>query len=293
MLHVIALAVLPALILIYYTYQQDKLQREPVKNIVKAFFYGWLSVFASLLISMPLMWMGAFPQEITSFWGAVRTAFLGAAIPEETAKLFCLWLFLRKCRDFDERMDGIVYAVCVGMGFAAFENIEYLFAAGSDWITTGIGRSLTAIPGHFGFAVIMGYYYSLNWFDKYRAPGAGIKMWLYPVLAHGIYDTIAMQSAVTPEMSGIFSALTSSIKPIDLSFSTNIRANNGKLELCNFDINSKNIAYDALPIINKFNPLSYGINVGKNAKGTLDVQNVNIKDNKIQLNGYLVISKNE
>jgi len=96
-----------------------------------------------------------------------------------------------------------------------------------------------------------------------------------------------------PKMSGIFSALTSSIKPIDLSFSTNIRANNGKLELCNFDINSKNIAYDALPIINKFNPLSYGINVGKNAKGTLDVQNVNIKDNKIQLNGYLVISKNE
>ena len=159
MLHVIALAVLPAIILIYYTYQQDKLQREPVGNIVKAFFYGWGSVFASLLISMPLLRMGAFPQEITSFWGAVRTAFLGAAIPEETAKLFCLWLFLRKCRDFDERMDGIVYAVCVGMGFAAFENIEYLFAAGSDWITTGIGRSLTAIPGHFGFAVIMGTVY--------------------------------------------------------------------------------------------------------------------------------------
>ena len=43
MLHVLALAVLPALILIYYTYQQDKLQREPVKNLVKAFFYGWAS----------------------------------------------------------------------------------------------------------------------------------------------------------------------------------------------------------------------------------------------------------
>ena len=66
MLHVIALAVLPAIILIYYTYQQDKLQREPVGNIVKAFFYGWGSVFASLLISMPLLRMGAFPQEITS-----------------------------------------------------------------------------------------------------------------------------------------------------------------------------------------------------------------------------------
>lgn len=203
MLKVIALAVLPAFILMYYTYQQDKLQREPVKNLVKAFFFGWLSVLASLCISIPSMSLGLFPSEIHTMGDAFRTAFFGAAIPEETAKLFLLWLFLRRCKDFDERMDGIVYAVCVGMGFAAFENIEYLFASGSEWVTTGIGRSLTAIPGHFAFAVIMGYYYSLNHFDKYRAPLAGLKMWLYPVLAHGIYDSVAMISNVTPEISGI------------------------------------------------------------------------------------------
>ncbi len=202
MLRVIILAVLPAFILIYYTYQQDKLQREPVKNLVRAFFFGWGSVLASLFISIPSLRMGLYPDEIHSIADAFRTAFFGAAIPEETAKLLLLWLFLRKCRDFDERMDGIVYAVCVGMGFAAFENIEYLFAAGSNWVTTGIGRSLTAIPGHFAFAVIMGYYYSLNHFDSYRAPYAKIKMWLYPVLAHGIYDTVAMSTEVSPEISG-------------------------------------------------------------------------------------------
>lgn len=203
MLHIIALAILPAIVLVYYTYQQDKLQREPVRNLVKAFFFGWLSVFASFIISVPSMQLGLFPAEIVSMGDAFRTAFFGAAIPEESAKLFLLWLFLRKCRDFDERMDGIVYAVCVGMGFAAFENIEYLFASGTDWVTTGIGRSLTAIPGHFAFAVIMGYYYSLNHFDKYRAPLAGLKMWLYPVLAHGLYDTVAMTAAVSPEVSGV------------------------------------------------------------------------------------------
>ena len=202
MIHVIALAVLPALILLYYTYQQDKLQREPVKNLVKAFFYGWGSVFASLLISMPSMRMGLFPQEIHSLSDAFRTAFFGAAIPEETAKLFMLWLFLRKCRDFDERMDGIVYAVCVGMGFAAFENLEYVIGAGSQWVTVGLSRSLTAIPGHFGFAVVMGYFFSLYYFDSYRAPLAGLKMWLYPVLLHGTYDWIAMSQQVTPELGG-------------------------------------------------------------------------------------------
>lgn len=202
MLNVIALAVLPALILLFYTYQQDKMQREPVKMIVKGFLWGCLSVFFSFFISVPSLNLGLFPQELHSFGDALRQAFFGAAIPEETAKLLCLWLFLRKNPYFDERMDGIVYAVCVGMGFAAFENIEYLFAAGTDWITTGIGRSLTAIPGHFGFAVLMGYYFSLYRFDKYRAPGAGLKMWLYPVLGHGIYDTVAMMAAVTPQISG-------------------------------------------------------------------------------------------
>ena len=202
MLNVVALALLPAVILLFYTYQQDKMQREPVKMILKGFGWGCLSVFCSFFISVPSMRLGLFPDEITSFWDAFRTAFFGAAIPEETAKLFCLWMFLRKNPYFDERMDGIVYAVCVGMGFAAFENVEYLFAAGTDWVTTGIGRSLTAIPGHFGFAVLMGYYFSLNHFDKYRAPGAGLKMWLYPVLAHGLYDTVAMMATVTPQLSG-------------------------------------------------------------------------------------------
>jgi len=202
MINVIALAVLPALILLFYTYQQDKMQREPLKMIGKGFLWGCLSVFCSFFISVPSMNLGLFPTEIHSFWDAFRTAFFGAAIPEETAKLFCLWMFLRKNPYFDERMDGIVYAVCIGMGFAAFENIEYLFAAGTDWVTTGIGRSLTAIPGHFGFAVIMGYFFSLNHFDRYRAPGAAVKMWLYPVLAHGIYDTVAMMAEVSPQLSG-------------------------------------------------------------------------------------------
>lgn len=202
MLSVLALAVLPALILVYYVYQQDSLQREPAKNLVKAFFYGAASVFASLLISVPSMRLGLFPQEIHSGLDAFRSAFFGAAIPEETAKLLLLWLFLRRCKDFDERMDGIVYAVCVGMGFAAFENVEYLLGAGSQWVTVGISRSLTAIPGHFGFAVVMGYYFSLHYFDRYRAPLAGLKMWLYPVLLHGTYDWIAMSQEVSPELSG-------------------------------------------------------------------------------------------
>ena len=202
---VIVMAFLPAVILLFYTYQQDKLQREPVREVMKGFFFGALSVLVSLMISVPFMGMGFFPMELNSFSDAVRQAFLGAAIPEETAKLLMLWLLLRNSKYYDERMDGIVYAVSVGMGFAAFENVEYLLASGSDWVTVGLGRALLAIPGHFGFAVVMGYYFSIYRFDRYRDPKAGLKMWLYPVLGHGLYDTVAMTASLNETVSGSLS----------------------------------------------------------------------------------------
>lgn len=74
-------------------------------------------------MSIPLGLIGVFHTEVTSILGSVSTAFFGAAIPEEIAKFFMLWLLLRKNPYFDEKMDGIVYAVCVSLGFEALENI--------------------------------------------------------------------------------------------------------------------------------------------------------------------------
>ena len=63
------------------------------------------------------MGMNVDNQVYSTFVEAVGDAFLLAAIPEEVAKLFMLWLLLRKNPFFDEHFDGIVYAVCVGLGF--------------------------------------------------------------------------------------------------------------------------------------------------------------------------------
>jgi hypothetical protein len=32
-------------------------------------------------------------------------------------------------------------------------------------------------------------------------------MWLYPVVAHGLYDTVAMMANVTPELGGVISIM--------------------------------------------------------------------------------------
>ena len=120
------------------------------------------------------------------------------------AKLFMLWLFLRKCKEFDEHMDAVVYAVCVGMGFAATENILYLFSNLNNWVATGIMRALISVPAHFFFAIIMGYYYSLAHFrlGRSRAADAAFAL-LLPVLAHGVFDALLFISAMNEGLAGI------------------------------------------------------------------------------------------
>ena len=175
---------------------------EPPRLIFKGFFYGGLSALLSTLISGPLLNMGFYTTDPSNWLEAVKISFFGAAIPEETAKLLMLWLLLRNCPEFDERYDGIVYGTTVGLGFAAFENLMYVVSAGANWVDVAFTRALFAVPGHFAFAVVMGYYFAQYSLRGENREGAMVKMWLYPVLAHGLYDTVAMSASVRPEISG-------------------------------------------------------------------------------------------
>lgn len=196
-------ALLPIAILVYYIYHKDKKSPEPTGQLVKAFFYGILSIPLSFCMSIPLGVIGVYPAEATSILGSISTAFFGAAIPEEIAKLFVLWLVLRKNPYFDEKMDGIVYAVCVSLGFAALENIMYLFSNAESYMSLGIARGIFAVPGHFCFGILMGYYYSLAKFYPKTPKKNKVLILLAPIIVHGLYDSILFIINVTPAISGI------------------------------------------------------------------------------------------
>lgn len=196
-------ALLPVGILVYYIYHRDKRSPEPTGQLVKAFLFGVLSVPLSLCISIPLGFIGAYPATITSISGSISTAFFGAAVPEEIAKFFMLWLFLRKNRYFDEKMDGIVYAVCVSLGFAAFENVMYLFSNAESYLSVGIVRAIFAVPGHFCFGILMGYYYSLAKFYSKSSQKNKALVLVAPIIVHGLYDSILFVINITPAISGI------------------------------------------------------------------------------------------
>lgn len=197
---ILAAAVLPALLLWLYVWKRDA-KPEPAKELIKAILWG-------VALCIPVAFAEYFIEHVlfsgggpVSLFGTTIQAFFVAAIPEEAAKLFVLWLVLRKNPYYDEHYDGIVYAVSVGLGFAAVENFFYLYG-NESWVGTAIGRALLAVPGHYAFAVLMGYYYSLYHFVERSAKNA-VRILLVPVMAHGIYDALAMSGAVDPVIGGI------------------------------------------------------------------------------------------
>ena len=204
---VILAALAPAAWLLWTIYQKDSDQPEPKKWLAKGFVYGIGSAFLSLAISMPasmVLGMNVDNQVYSTFVEAVGDAFLLAAIPEEVAKLFMLWLLLRKNPFFDEHFDGIVYAVCVGLGFAGFENICYLIGGIEDgsWLGISVSRALFSVPAHYFFAILMGYYYSIYHFGIDRSIKTKLMVLVAPILAHGIFDSLLFCMRVDEALSG-------------------------------------------------------------------------------------------
>jgi RsiW-degrading membrane proteinase PrsW (M82 family) len=192
---VLVAALLPAILLFLYILKQDP-QPEPKYWLRKAVLLGVGICIPVALIEMIIQTV-ILHGSPTTLVGTTVEAFFVAALPEETFKLLALWLVLRKNPYFDEHFDGIVYAVCVGLGFAAIENVFYVLGSDDDWLSVAVSRSLLAVPGHYAFAVLMGYYYSIYHFSD-RSTRTAACVLLVPVLAHGIYDSLAMSGLVNP-----------------------------------------------------------------------------------------------
>lgn len=196
-------ALLPVAILLLYIYRKDKNSPEPTSQLVKAFLMGILSIPLSLCLSVPFEAMGLYSSVVTTVGESISMAFFGAAIPEEVAKFFILWLVLRKNPYFDEKMDGIVYAVCVSLGFAAVENVMYLFMNAESFLSVGIARAIFAVPGHFCFGILMGYYCSLAKFYPHSPKQNKTLVLVAPIVAHGVYDAILFATDVAVGWSSI------------------------------------------------------------------------------------------
>ncbi len=188
-----ALALIPAIVLLVVIYLFDRKDKEPIGLLIGLFFAGAATVISAIILEI----IGELVLSIFSYFPVLQSFLMCMLVigpAEEFGKYFVLWLITWKNKHFNYSFDGIVYAVFVSLGFAALENISYVFQNG---VATGILRMFTSIPGHTCFAVLMGFFYSKSKYAK--AIGKKGKYILYlllslfvPSLVHAIYDALLM-----------------------------------------------------------------------------------------------------
>jgi RsiW-degrading membrane proteinase PrsW (M82 family) len=188
----LATALAPVLAIILFVYSKDKNDREPFGVLLVSFLWGCFSVVPAIILESILD--GVVPGGTGSSLISIAIyAFVIVAFSEEISKFIFLRYYAYKKPSFNEPFDGIIYAVMVGMGFAATENLMYVFGE-QGGMGTALTRALTAVPAHATFAAVMGYYVGLAKFNKQKEKSYFMQGILYATLLHGAYDFFLFQN---------------------------------------------------------------------------------------------------
>ncbi|MGQ9778532.1 MAG: PrsW family intramembrane metalloprotease [Bacillota bacterium] len=179
-------SLLPGFFWLWFFSREDAAKPEPKRILFSLFGLGMLAVVPAFLVEYPFS-----SRLLTGLQAAdpVRLAlfsFFLAGGAEEGAKTLLL-LATRRWREFDEPLDGILYGITVGLGFAALENWLYAALRGP---AVGLLRALFTPLAHATFTGWLGYFITLAKFRGRR--GALIGGFLLAVLLHGAYDFLLL-----------------------------------------------------------------------------------------------------
>ncbi len=179
---IIILAFAPGVFFIWFFYKRDRLKPEPKILVLKMFFYG-------ILIAIP----AAFVEQFVSFTRYI-SIIISAPVIEELFKFLVVRFTVYRDREFDEPVDGIIYAAAVALGFASIENLGYLIDAyrSGNLVQVTILRAFLAVPGHALFSSMWGYALGISKFTPGKPTRIIYRGLLLAMLLHAIYNFFAL-----------------------------------------------------------------------------------------------------
>src|SRR5215208_1134837 len=181
--------VIPALVAMWLVDRLDRKRPEPAGTRRLVTFVGMCSVIPAIVFETLVgSSIGESIGPAMTYQGASFKAFVVAAAIEEACKIAVVYWIVWRKPEFDERMDGIVYASRAGLGFALVENVLYLMNETTlgGALTTWILRAVLAVPGHAMWTGMIGAMAARRRFDK-RGLGL-LGGYLLAVAFHGAYD---------------------------------------------------------------------------------------------------------
>jgi RsiW-degrading membrane proteinase PrsW (M82 family) len=185
----LTVAIGPALFWLLYFYRKDKYEPEPLSWIVKIFLLGALIVIP---IAIGESIAGIFVSEFAVF-------VIVAPIIEEGGKYFVVKRYVYNTSEFNEPVDGIIYAIAAALGFASLENIFYVFSIPLTEMATLSAvvffRAILSVPGHALFSSIWGHSLGIVKFGNPRDASKIIIIGLAgAIVFHALFNYLLMDS---------------------------------------------------------------------------------------------------
>ncbi len=195
---IFTLCIVPSLILMWYIYTKDKIEKEPLYLLMILFIGGIISAIISSSISITLkMYFPFLNYQYTNMTiiQILIKSFIIIATIEETSKWIINFICTWKNKNFNHIFDPIVYSVFISLGFATFENVLYGYAYSSYGFIPILLRGIISVPCHAAFGVFMGYYLGIAKnsqvsFKNDKKIKYIIFSLIIPILLHFIYDIL-------------------------------------------------------------------------------------------------------
>ena len=172
------LAVGPPLLIVAYIIKADRFP-EPKGTCFLTFVAGTIIIVPAAILNDKLI-----PDASYAYL---------AGFTEETLKFLTIYFYVSRSTNFDEPMDAIVYGTLVSLGFATFENLQYVYYSGGSPDAVAIIRAFTAIPLHACCGIIMGYYFGLYMFKNKETLNL-FKSLFFAIGFHAVYNYFATRN---------------------------------------------------------------------------------------------------
>lgn len=159
------MGLVPAALWLGFFYRMDRLEPEPKQKIVGIFLLGGL---ATTGVALPLL-DGLFAIDTwlyDSFVSQLVGGILLVGFVQEAVVYLVVRYGIYADPEFDERVDGVIYAIAAGLGMATVLNFNYVLDHGGVDLGIGSVRVVVTALAHASFAGILGYFIGQARFEK-------------------------------------------------------------------------------------------------------------------------------
>jgi protease PrsW len=172
------MAAIPAVLWLGFFYLMDRHEPEPKQLVagvcvLGALIAGPLADFVQVQAAPPLAL--AVPGLSAFSLDRIVHAVLVVGLSQEMCKYAVVRYTIYMSREFDEPMDGIVYMMACGTGFAVWVNYHRLSGQNHEvYLSIGAAQAVVTTLAHASFAGLLGYVMGRAKFSRRSAPIRGL-----------------------------------------------------------------------------------------------------------------------